>query len=147
MDETISVPLELVDHILEDCDRKTLLVCSLVCKSWLPFCKPQIFESVKINTMRSSTERNEQLLSMAQTAGYIRHLSLGLALCTNSKEKYWQFMPRESIEKSITWHALYMDSIIQKLDMLADKLQNLHFLKIMTNHPPTSSAARLWSIA
>ncbi|KAK1227783.1 hypothetical protein PQX77_009200 [Marasmius sp. AFHP31] len=41
-------PFELVIQTLDQCDQETLLTCSLVCRSWMPSCRSQIFREFEI---------------------------------------------------------------------------------------------------
>ncbi|KAJ8085285.1 hypothetical protein PM082_004080 [Marasmius tenuissimus] len=54
------LPFELVQQILSQCNHKTLLPCSLVCRSWMPYCRFQIFQEFEVD---GGNER--QLLSIA----------------------------------------------------------------------------------
>ncbi|KAJ8083665.1 hypothetical protein PM082_009541 [Marasmius tenuissimus] len=42
------LPYELVEHILGECDHKSLLSCSLVCHSRIPSCRSRIFRKLEI---------------------------------------------------------------------------------------------------
>ncbi|KAL0575921.1 hypothetical protein V5O48_006051 [Marasmius crinis-equi] len=76
------LPFELVDLVLKDCETATLYSCSLVCRSWLPICRSQLFESLEINN--TPPQRCVQLVSVLELkhstiSGYIRNLTIHLS--------------------------------------------------------------------
>ncbi|KAK1219499.1 hypothetical protein PQX77_017789 [Marasmius sp. AFHP31] len=78
-DLNCKVAFELVDLIMDNCESRSLLQCSLVCRSWLHRCRPQLFKTVKLNTTSSTLRFASSLGSKYATIPrYIEDLTLQL---------------------------------------------------------------------
>ncbi|KAJ8085261.1 hypothetical protein PM082_004056 [Marasmius tenuissimus] len=123
------LPLELVDCILKECGLKTLQVCSLVCKSWLPLCRPRLFEIVEIDmTGSDSPERCRELVMMESVVAYIRRMALIHSLEDSDEEG------EEDSENKENENILRIGSIMRDLSQLKDRLKSLQALIIMSDH-------------
>ncbi|KAJ8075406.1 hypothetical protein PM082_019744 [Marasmius tenuissimus] len=73
------VAFELVELIIVNCDRRSLLQCSLVCRSWLHSCRPRLFKIVEIDTSLSALRFTSLLEGKYATIPqYIEDLTLKL---------------------------------------------------------------------
>ncbi|KAL0059733.1 hypothetical protein AAF712_013529 [Marasmius tenuissimus] len=131
MHSDVPVPLELADAILKYCEKQTLLACSLVCKAWLPLCRPRIFKRVTFNMRRrDSRKRCRELVRMEAIAVYIRSLSLSLSLLEDVEED----SDEETSDNKENDHTIQsLDIMMRDLSQLKGSLKSLQALTITSN--------------
>ncbi|KAK1227856.1 hypothetical protein PQX77_009134 [Marasmius sp. AFHP31] len=75
------LPFELVEHILGECDHKSLLSCSLVCRPWIRSCRSRTFQKLQIEG--GSEEQCLEIVSLVESQHstipeYIQEIRLDL---------------------------------------------------------------------
>ena len=60
------IPPEIVDSIIEQIsdDKKALMKCSLVCKSWVPACRYRLFSRLVLDPENWNFLRNSDILNV-----------------------------------------------------------------------------------
>ncbi|KAJ7584817.1 hypothetical protein C8J56DRAFT_135758 [Mycena floridula] len=78
------LPLELVEIILASCDKPTLLICSLVCRAWVPFTRHRLFSFLELSWQDRCGMRLEDMLRSPQNT--ISSALRGLDIRTHDPE-------------------------------------------------------------
>ncbi|KAJ8074143.1 hypothetical protein PM082_012435 [Marasmius tenuissimus] len=136
-----SLPLELISKILSTCSPKTRVICSLVCRSWLPICRSYSFggRGLEIDNP-NACENFLSLLTSGTECSIIGHISeahfaLDQKLLKIDKE-ILQARSNTSThhsKKHLRNATLYTENIRSLLSRLAEKAIMLSSLSLKTS--------------
>ena len=84
---------EILDHLAADSDHRSLRLCALVSKSWVPSCRRHLFHTI-LFTMRDMAQWLETFpVPEKSPAHYIRDLRMSTGGYDSSPEKFFEYTP------------------------------------------------------
>ncbi|KAL0568983.1 hypothetical protein V5O48_012992 [Marasmius crinis-equi] len=122
------LPYELVETVLNNSDISTFRSCSLVCRSWLPRCRSQLFANFEVKPERCVQLATVMSSDNCTIPGYIRILTF------NIDTQLVSLPGSKGGDGSGDENLRYIDFIYMICRRLKDRVQMLRKLRIISYH-------------